>query len=100
MKREMNKNGWKEITTKHINILKPIPTKIFLTAGEWVEFTTKKPAFDKNGRNHCQCCGIKWTQLKETEATYLLFTDKENKIVCQKCYDLLTPSTGNKVLKE
>ena len=91
----MTEIGWKEIETKVINIRRPYTTKIFSTAGEWVEFTTRRPMLDNNGRNHCQCCRIKWTELDKSEATYLLFTDKGNKVVCQKCYDSFDPKKIN-----
>ena len=91
MKREMMPIGWKEIETKIINIQKPFLTNVFSTAGEWVKFTTKKPAFDINGRNHCQCCRVKWLDLDSSAATYLIFTDKGNRVVCQICYDSFSP---------
>ena len=90
MKTEMTDTGWKEITTVKINLNKPnFPTKIFSTAGEWVSMQKKRPMLNNGGRNHCQCCSVKWSGIYTGAATYLLFTDKGNKVVCQDCYETL-----------
>ena len=91
MKTQVRDNGWDEIITKKINILKPIPTKVFSTVGEWVVFQNKRPSLNKKGRNHCECCSVKWNESSPNMATYLVFTDKGNKIICENCYQKFKP---------
>ena len=93
----MTNTGWDEITTVKINLLKPLPALAFSTAGEWVVFQRRNPSLNKKGRNHCQCCSVKWENIYENiyenAKTYIVFTDKGNKIICQDCYDKLPTLT-------
>jgi len=88
MRIEDTKTGWKEITTKEINITL-FGKEVFSTAGQWVEFTKKQPGLNKKGRNHCEHCQIKWENCDPNLNTYLIFTDKGNKILCEPCYVFL-----------
>lgn len=87
MKRVLLPNGWDEVTTKQIRVL--FKAKQFHTAGKWLDFTTREPRMNFDGRNHCQRCGCKWCEVDSEMLTYFVMTDKGNKVVCQKCWDEL-----------
>ena len=86
MRIKKRKDGWDEIVTTKVTIINK-GSRVFSTAGEWIEFTNKRPGLNKGGRNHCQCCGVKWEDCDPNENTYILFTNKGNKIVCKKCFN-------------
>jgi hypothetical protein len=84
MIKNITKTGWDEVTVVHVNITH-MSEKVFSTASGWVESMKKHPSLDKEGRNHCQLCNKKWIDLMPETKTYLIFTDKGNKILCEEC---------------
>jgi hypothetical protein len=85
MKKIKTDNGWHEITTVKIEINRILDTPIS-SAGSWVDYTNRNPKMNKKGRNHCECCGIKWCDIASDINTYIAMTTKGNKILCEDCY--------------
>ena len=82
MRRELNPNGWDEITTVKIRIDRI--WRNFSTNETWVRIHEEKPKLARN-RKRCKCCG---TNFKDSGSDIALaFTNKGNKILCQKCTD-------------
>lgn len=85
MKTEYTNNGWKEITTKIIRI-NNVSDKPFSTVKDWMTFNDKYPKIGRR-RRYCNRCKTKWVNINENSDIYIIFTDKGNKIICEKCYE-------------
>lgn len=82
MKTEFTDKGWREITTKNINVER-FGSKPLMLIGQWVDFNNRYPRIGRK-RNICNCCRQKWTRLKGS--VNIVFTDKGNKAVCDDCF--------------
>lgn len=87
MKRILLPNGWDEVTTKQIRV--KYKAKKFQSASFWVEHTKTHPVMNTKGRNHCERCGVIWSEVAPDMMTYFVMTDKGNKVVCCTCWDQL-----------
>ena len=89
MKKTVTKTGWSETTIKNINITSLcIPGNPFATVDSWTDFNKRYPKIGKK-RKACNRCGEKW----KSGYVNLIFTDKGNKSVCDKCYEYLKNNT-------
>ena len=84
MKREINPEGWDEITTKKIRIISIV--RNFSTNESWVKSHWDGGRLSNlKGRKNCKCCNTSFK--KSGSDVALAFTDKGNKVLCQKCVD-------------
>ena len=87
MKTEITETGWKEITTKNINITQFWDADPFReTVKEWIE-SNKRIGLYKKHRKVCGCCHTGWEKI--TGRIYFIATDKGNKIICGDCFNKL-----------
>lgn len=86
MKSVLTNKGWDEITTQHIEVTgiaskNPIHKVYF-----WNEVNKQHPS-TRRSKMSCDCCKTSWKKL--TGGVNLVFTNKGNKTVCDKCLELI-----------
>ena len=81
MKTEFTDKGWKEITTKYINVER-FATKTFISVSQWVHINERYTRIGRK-RKTCNCCKKPWKELSGN--VNIIFTDKGNKPVCDDC---------------
>lgn len=85
MKTVITENGWQEIETKTFQIERKV--KEFQPVSHWIDYVNRNPKMNFGGRNHCECCKRRWTDLPPEMMTYFAMTNKGNKVLCQECWD-------------
>jgi len=85
---ELTSKGWNEIEiieTK-IEITKFSSREPFMSIKEWLLFNNTYPKIGRK-RKICNCCKNNWEDLEGN--VNLIFTNKGNKSVCDKCFETL-----------
>ena len=87
MKIEITPLGWKEISTKNINVTDFCKNNIYFndTVEDWIKSNKKIKLYHK--RKTCNCCHKKWEDL--SGHIHFIMTDKGNKIICDNCFEML-----------
>jgi len=86
MEIELTENGWKEITTKYVKV-KAIGRSL-MTVEKWIA-SNRRLGFERRNRKSCNMCKTKWEDLKPTGGVNLIFTNVENKMICDGCVKTL-----------
>lgn len=86
MKKILRQDGWDEVTTRNVRVTMKV-NRVFLTAGQWVDFGKKQPKMYEKGRHHCEYCNTAWEDFSSDAPTYLVPTNKGNIVLCQSCFD-------------
>jgi len=80
MKTTIKENGWDEIVTTRVRIT-AISKRPFMKVKKWIESNKRLNLHRK--RTRCNCCKIPWEKLSGN--VWLVSTDKNNKMICDKC---------------
>lgn len=73
--------GWDEIITKKITVLS-IAANPLMTAQQWLSANQN---IGRKDRTCCDRCKTRWDDIHGLSSVWIVFTDKGNKAVCDKC---------------